>query len=276
MLLFMLPRCLSPLCWPVSYGRFMLLRVALNGVLVDPQQGVLRADDPALTVGWSVFETLKFKEGVVVDFARHLQRLERSAAAALIDCPAQDVLKQEILTLIDGLPGDLRIRLTLTGGGERILGVSVFEAERWHCPVSCSRGVHRDDPFLDGSVKRGSRASWVVAVQRAAVDEIVLVDADDRFTEGTSSAILAVIDGVLWTAPHDGRILASNSCKRVLRRASVLGVDIVRQGPPAYGPWDALYIASTTRGLCPVTELDGQPLPGWDDVGTSLVDEQEG
>jgi len=254
----------------------MLLRVALNGVLIEPDQGVLRADDPALTVGWSVFETLKFKEGVVVDMVKHLERLERSAAAALIDYPGTDVLEKEILRVIDGLPGDLRLRLTLTGSGQRILGVSVFESERWHRPVRASRGVHRDDPFLNGSVKRGSRASWVIAVKKAGVDEVLLVDADDRFTEGTSSAVLAVIDGVLWTAPHDGRILPSNSCQRVLRRAVALGVDVVRQGAPASGPWDALYIASTTRGLCPVIELDGQPLPGWDDVGTSLVDEREG
>ncbi len=165
----MLPRCLSPLCCDVSYGRCMLLRVALNGVLIEPDQGVLRADDPALTVGWSVFETLKFKEGVVVDMVKHLQRLERSAAVALIDYPGTDVLEKEILRVIDGLPGDLRLRLTLTGGGQRILGVSVFDGERWHRPVRASRGIHRDDPFLNGSVKRGSRASWVVAVEKAGV-----------------------------------------------------------------------------------------------------------
>ena len=48
-----------------------------------------------------------------------------------------------------------------------------------------------------------------------------------------------------------------------------------REGPPAAGPWDGLYIASVTRDLCPVVEIDGVALPGWDPVGKRLADTRE-
>jgi branched-subunit amino acid aminotransferase/4-amino-4-deoxychorismate lyase len=103
------------------------------------------------------------------------------------------------------------------------------------------------------------------------VDEVLLVDGDGRFTEGTTCAIAAVVDGVLWTAPHDGRILVSTTLCEVVERAERLGIPVKREGPPASGPWDALYVCSTTRELAPVVELDGKSLPGWDPVGTRLA-----
>lgn len=97
-----------------------------------------------------------------------------------------------------------------------------------------------------------------------------MVDSEGRFTEGTSCGILAVIDGELWTAPHDHRILPSVTTSRVVDRALALGIVVHRRGPPSIGPWDALYVASTTRDLAPVVELDGQRLSGWDPVGRRL------
>ena len=101
-----------------------------------------------------------------------------------------------------------------------------------------------------------------------------MVDSDGRFTEGTSSAILAVIDGALWTAPHDGRILESTTCIEILERAEAAGIPVVRRGAPASGPWAGLYIASTTRDLAPVAELDGESLSGWEPVGQLLREPQ--
>jgi branched-subunit amino acid aminotransferase/4-amino-4-deoxychorismate lyase len=85
------------------------------------------------------------------------------------------------------------------------------------------------------------------------------------------SASAAVIDGVLWTAPHDGRILVSTTLCETVERAHQLGIPVRREGPPASGPWDGLYVCSTTRELAPVVELDGKALVGWDPVGTRLA-----
>jgi branched-subunit amino acid aminotransferase/4-amino-4-deoxychorismate lyase len=243
----------------------------VDGVLSALADARLPAADPAILLGWSVFETLAAHDGVALALEEHLRRLHASATAALVPWPGDALLRQEIATLLAAAPGDRRLRLTLTRGGSRMLFALPADRGRRHQPMRCARGAHRDEPFLGGRTKHASRAPWAVAVARAGVDDVLLVDADGRFTEGTTCGVLAVIDGVLWTAPDDGRILASTMVEEILLRAARAGVAVRREGPPANGPWDALYVASSTRDLAPVVALDGVPLPGWDPVGRSLL-----
>lgn len=241
----------------------------VDGALTPLAGARIPVEDPAVTTGWSVFETLTATEGRLDRPQAHLDRLALSCDGALLPRADAALLLRELEILV-GLVPDARLRITLTGGGRRILTATPRDPERLHKPVRAVRGPHRDEPFLGGSVKHGSRAPWVVAVKASGVDEVLLVDGD-RFTEATTAAILAVIDGVLWTAPHDGRILESTSCLVVLERAARAGIPVRREGPPAGGGWDALYVASATRDLAPVVELDGERLPGWDPVGRRLA-----
>ena len=243
----------------------------LDGRLLPLADAALPVDDPAVTLGWAVFETLVTGHPAERVEA-HLRRLAQSAAAAEIPMVDRRVLCDDIATVAAALGGPARVRISLTGGGRRVVTAVPLELERRNRAVRAVRGIHRDDPVLPGAVKHTSRAAWVVAVRRSGADEMLLVDASGRFTEGTSSAIAAVRDGVLWTAPHDGRILVSTTLCEVVARAVRLGVVVCREGPPAAGPWDGLYICSTTRDLAPVTELDGVPLPGWEPVGRALAE----
>lgn len=244
----------------------------VDGVEGPPDTAVFPVTDPAVSVGWSVFETLRSdREGRVHRLGEHLKRLERSCAAACIDMPPPQEVADEVATAARGVQGPSRIRVTVSGSGRRVVLAVPLDPGRMHTGIRAVRGAWRSEPFLGGGVKHGSRAPWVVAVQRSGVDEVLLVDPDGRFTEGTTCAILAVMDGTLWTAPHDGRILESRTCLEICERAEVLGIPTVWEGPPADGGWQGLYIASTTRDLAPVLELDGQTLPGWEPVGQSLV-----
>lgn len=101
---------------------------------------------------------------------------------------------------------------------------------------------------------------------------MLMVDQDGRFTEGTTTGVWAVVDGVLWTAPDDGRILVSTGILQLLEVATAMGIPIRREGADASGPWDGLYVASATRGIAPVAELDGQVLRGWEPIGMRIRD----
>ncbi len=241
----------------------------VDGRLVPLSQASVTVTDVGFTHGWSIFETLEARPGQ--DPARNLARLRRSGEASLIDVPADEVLRAEIDAVAAKLGGEALVRITITGDGRRIVWATPPEPDRRHAPVRCARGEHVDQAFLDGSVKHRSRMGWMVAIKRAGVDEVLFVDQDGRFTEGTSCAVVAVIDGVVWTAPWDGRILRSTTLERLLGHCERLGVPVRREGALAAGPWDALYIASTTRSIAPVVELDGQALPAWDPVGRRLA-----
>lgn len=244
--------------------------------VVDGQEMPLEAasvpaTDPGFLLGWTVFETVEVEGGGPVAIDANLRRLAHSCAAAMIPPPDDDVVRREVRAVADHVGGRVRVRVTLTGGGRRVVIGEPIDPSRRHRPVRAIRGAHRPDPFLGGHVKHGSRGPWIVAVKRAGVDEMLLVDGDGRFTEGTTAAILAVIDGIVWSAPDDGRILPSTTAAGLFERARRLGIPVRRDGPPAHGPWDALYIASSTRGLAPVVELDGTDLPAWDPVGRKLA-----
>ena len=163
------------------------------------------------------------------------------------------------------------IRITLTAGGTVIVVATPMDGKRLFRGVSAVTGQAQREPFLSGSVKHSSRAPWMVAVAKSGADEVLLVDEAGDFTEGTTSGILAVQDGVLWTHPFDGQILRSTTCEVILDIARSMGVKIQEHGPSSQGPWDGLYIASTTRGLAPVLTLDGVTLSGWDPVGVQLA-----
>ena len=241
----------------------------LDGVGGPSEAACVPADDPAVTLGWSVFETLVLPGA---ELALHFDRLEQSCRRAYVPMPSRDLLRDEIASVGEHVDGaGVRVRITLTGGGRRIVRGDVLDPSRRHGPMRAVRGAHRDEPVLGGAVKHGSRLPWIVAVRESGVDEVLMVDAQGRFTEGTTCGILAVIDGVLYTAPFDGRILESTTVTDILQRARALGVEVRREGPPARGPWDGLYVASATRDLAPVVELDGEALATWDPVGRALA-----
>lgn len=249
---------------------------SVDGRIVPLAEACVPATDPAVTQGWSVFETAEVRHGRVPLLERHLERLEDSAAAALVPLPPRATLAGWMEALAARHGGAGRLRLTASASGLVVLTVVDLPPSRRGGAVRCVRGPHVDEPFLGGSVKHGSRAPWAVAVKRSGVDDVLRVDADGRFTESTMAAIVAVIDGTLWTAPHDGRILPSTTVLELLDRARALGIPVRLEGPPAAGPWDGLYLASATRWLAPVVALDGVALPGWEPVGRRLAGGEEG
>lgn len=243
----------------------------VNGVQLPVDQAGVSVLDPGFTVGWSVFETLIAVGGVPDNLAAHLDRLELSCEEASVPVHDRQTLEHEAHRAAEGVAGPARVRITLTAGGSRILVATPLDATRRHRPVVAARGIWREDPYLEGSVKHTSRASWMVALARAEVDEILLVDGQGRFVEGTTSAILAVHQGIIYTHPADGRILGSTTCQQLLNRADALGIEVRLQAPSADGPWDGLYIASVSRNIAPVTLLDGERLRGWEPVGRRLA-----
>ena len=230
-------------------------------------EAVLPVTDLGLLRGWSVFETLGWPAS---DVHVHLRRLAASCEEVGLPMPSAHLLEAEVREAGERSGTPSSVRITVTGSGHRVVAAQPMAPTRRHEPVRCVRGPHVDDPFVPGSVKHGSRMGWEVAVARSGADDVLRV-AEGRFTEGTRAGVIAVIDGVLTTAPHDGRILASTTVERLVGHAERLGIPVRWEGPPAAGGWDALYVASSTRSLAPVVELDGEALPGWCPVGRRLA-----
>ncbi len=246
----------------------------VNGQMVPLAEATVPVTDPGFTHGWSVFETLDAGPGR--DPTANLARLSGSADAAGIVLPDTGLLRAEIDEVTARVGGHVWVRVTVTGSGLRIVSAQSVDQARYHRAVRCATGEHVDRGFLSGEVKHRSRGEWMSEVARKGVDEVLFADDEGRFTEGTSCAVLAVVDGALWTAEWDGRILSSTTCRRLLAHADRLNIDVVRQGALAAGPFEALYVASTTRSIAPVVRLDDRDLIAWDPVGRRLAQADDG
>lgn len=244
---------------------------SVNGTVTPISEAKVSVLDAGFTLGWTVFETLIGRNGAPLRLDRHLKRLEGSCHELAIACPDLPRLAAQVEDVAGRVGGDVRIRITVSGSGSCVVVGTVLDAGRRHREIRAVRGIWREDPYLPGSSKHGSRASWVVGLRKAKADEMLLVDSNKRFVEGTTSAVLAVIDGVLWTHPHDGRVLESTACTQIVQDAGALGIEVRHEAPPAYHRWDGLYIASVSRHIAPVVSLDGEALPGWDPVGRALA-----
>jgi branched-subunit amino acid aminotransferase/4-amino-4-deoxychorismate lyase len=241
----------------------------IDGRPVPLEQAGIPLTDSATSHGLAVYETLEV--GPDTDPGENLERLAHSAQFCGISMPPDALLRSEIEAVRAAVGHEAWIRITLTGDHHRYVWAVPVDPSRRFAAVRCARGPHLDHPLLPGWVKHRSRAAWMAAVRKQGVDELLLVDADGRFTEGTSCAVVAVVGEALWTASWDGRILCSTTLSRLLGHARALGIEVVRQGARAVGPWQGLYVASTTRRLAPVEELDGAALPTWDPIGSALA-----
>jgi branched-subunit amino acid aminotransferase/4-amino-4-deoxychorismate lyase len=90
----------------------------VDGVGMPSVEARVPADDPAVTLGWSVFETLGYPGA---DLDLHLARLTHSCLRTHIDPPPAALLRREIEAVGQRFPQGARIRITLTGGGHRLV-----------------------------------------------------------------------------------------------------------------------------------------------------------
>jgi D-alanine transaminase len=106
--------------------------------------------------------------------------------------------------------------------------------------------------------------------QDAGAQEALLIR-DGLMTEGSASNSYAVIEGVLYTAPKDEKVLPGITRDLVLELAVSAGIE-VKEEPvslEALRAADEIWISSSTREVLPVTVLDnqavgtGKPGPVW-------------
>jgi branched-subunit amino acid aminotransferase/4-amino-4-deoxychorismate lyase len=225
----------------------------------------LDVDEPALTVGLSVFETLRTFGGKAVLLERHLARLSDGATRLGLRCPTP-AIRQEVLRVIQGWDCDVAVRITLFGGGGRTVRATPVSQP----PESLSVAV-RPWPGPSGleTVKHGSRAPWVIAVRESGADD-VLWESAGHYLEATTGNVHAVIDGELITPPLDGRILPGVTRGMLLEVAESLGVVAREVALPVDAPLDELYLSSSLKLLAPITTLNDRPAPGAGPVGLRL------
>jgi branched-chain amino acid aminotransferase len=232
-------------------------------VAVDAPQ--LSIVDRGFLLGDGIFETMRARRGVAIEWEEHVARLHQSANALSIELPiADEALLHGIGALLaaldlDGIGaagigetagvGDAAIRVTVSRGWSssrgllprewRTIAPTVVIAAWPYEPPSAAllgRGIHaivssiRRDPSSPlAGVKSTSRADHVFArleAERAAVEDAIFVTLDDRLSE-TTTANLWLVDGDRISTPGpDAAILAGTTRGWLLDAAPTLGIGV--------------------------------------------------
>ncbi|MGA4669911.1 aminodeoxychorismate lyase [Propionibacteriaceae bacterium Y1923] len=137
--------------------------------------------------------------------------------------------------------------------------------------ITLNRGMSStafaDAPWLLGGVKSLAYAVNIAAkreAHRRGAGDVLFTSSDGYVLEAPTSALVALIDGVLVTTPIEGTgILNSITQRMVFAAAEAEGytTDQLLMTPAQVIDGDGAWFLSSVRGVVPILSLDGTPLP---------------
>jgi branched-chain amino acid aminotransferase len=261
------------------------IRVWIDGEIFDETTARVSVFDRGFLYGDSVYEVTRTVAGHPLDLERHLDRLDRSAAAiAIPTIPRARVVDAVHATLAAARNPDSYVRVVITrGAGEIGLDPALADtplliviARPLHLPaptlyeqgvevalVAIRRNARRS---VDPAVKSGNYLNNILAVAegKRARDayESIMCNAEGRLVEGSTSNIFVVKGSKILTPSFDDGLLDGITRRRVLELATAAGIPAVEAHlhPDDLRGADEAFLTSSIRGALPVVRVDGAPI----------------
>lgn len=256
--------------------------------VVPTSDPIATADDVGLVRGDGCFDAMRVLSGggiaEVENLEQHLTRFGASAATLglAFDADGWRALVAEAVEAWPPVP-EAVLKVVLTRGSESSPGVptgfltitelkleSMRRARAGITVTLLDRGYASDSfadkPWLLGGVKLLSYAvnsAAKRAAEAAGDDDALFVSADGYALEGPTSAVIVRRGDRLLTTPTGATgILDSVTGRQIFARAEDEGVQIGHEliAVPDLFTADGVWLASSIRGVCPVTRLDGRQL----------------
>lgn len=225
--------------------RRILKRVVfLNGQFVSESNAKLSIFDRGLLFADAVYEGFGVLDQQIVDFAYHIQRLERSCGELAIAAPMdKDALFNMLMKLIaenDLVEGFLYLHIT-RGQGERsffyndgyVPNIFAFtQGAKFvaDAPVSAVKLLTTPDlRWARRDIKTTNLLAQVMAKQaahEAGAYEALMLNADGFVTEAGSSSFFFIKDKTLVVRPLTNEILHGITRKTMLRVTAARGIAI--------------------------------------------------
>ncbi|HMG57351.1 MAG TPA: D-amino-acid transaminase [Kofleriaceae bacterium] len=255
----------------------------LNGEYVPHERALVSVDDRGFVFGDGIYEGIRAIDGRLFEWQAHADRMADGLTGIRIAFSAAQVAAlrgvcERLLAENDLATGDAFLYLQVTRGAAPRTHAFPPAATPTTVYASASRLTRRPDSQQTG-VKaithedlRWARCDWktvnllgAVLARQAAVDagafEAILFR-DGVVTEGASSTIFAVVDGVLRTHPLGHRILPSVTRQVVLACIAELGLPMQDQAitEAELRRADELFLCGTANNVTPIISVDNHPI----------------
>jgi len=252
--------------------------VYLNGEFLPADKAQVSVYDRGYLLGDGVYEVIPVYAGKAFLLERHLQRLQNSLDGVRIENPhSEEQWTQTINDLIaKNNGGDQSLYLQVTRGvapRDHIFPVgvapSVFMMSNPLHPVAESWKIEGIKAITTADIRWmrcDIKAITLLAnslmkqqAQDAGAQEALLIR-DNYLTEGSASNAYAVIDGVIFTAPKDEKVLPGITRDLIIELAAQADMPMHERAvsESALRNADEIWISSSTKEVVPVTLLDGE------------------
>lgn len=255
-------------------------QVYLNGRFIPRSQAHIDIEDRGFIFADGVYEVIRYYWGNAFAMDRHVARMTRSlqqvriaAADALSNMAA---ISDELVTR-NQLPnasvywqitrGSAPRNHVIPEGIQPTVMAIAYPAHDLQVDGklrSVSASLHPDTRWDRCDIKSLMLLANVLAKAQAhdAGDHEAILHRDGLVTEGSSTSVLAVRDGQLWTHPANHRILDSITRRLILDLARANGLVVVEQALTIEQLLQAqeVMIAGTTTHVAAVTKVDQQPI----------------
>jgi len=254
--------------------------VLWNDRIVKDEEIRLSREDRGYQFGDGIYEVIRIYEGNMFTATEHIDRLYESADKIKLVIPyTKDVFHKMMYDLIEAnevKTGQVYVQITRGSAPrthqfpatttEPVITANTKEVER---PVSqMANGVAaktvEDVRWLRCDIKSLNLLGNVLAKQEAHEEGCfeALLHRGDTITEGSSSNMYGIKDGVLYTHPVNNFILNGITRRVIMTCCEEIGLPVVEQPMSLADVYsnDEFFMSSTTAEIMPVVMINGEKI----------------
>lgn len=261
------------------------MKIYLNDKLVDRSEAKVSVFDHGLLYGDGIFEGIRLYNGCVFKLDEHLERLEYSAKAIMLDMPWS---RQEISDAVcetcraNGLK-DGYIRLVVTRG-EGSLGLSIKNCDKPQLIIIADKIQLYPEEFYENgleiitvptrrinpaalppTVKSLNYLNNILAkieAQHLGYHEAIMLNDQGYVAECTGDNVFVLHKGELITPASSAGALKGITRETAIEIAQELGVPVREANLTRYDIWIAeeLFLTGTAAEVVPIIKVDARPI----------------
>lgn len=261
------------------------MKIYLNGDFVEKEHAKISVFDHGLLYGDGVFEGIRLYDGCVYKLDEHLERLEHSAKAILLDMPMsraefaeavceacrQNNLKNGYIRLIVTRgPGHLGLNPDGCGPQSVIIiadNIQLYPEELYENGLKIISVPTRriNASALPPAVKSLNYLNNILAkieAKRVGFLEALMLNDKGEIAECTGDNVFIIRKGVLYTPPLDAGSLRGITRAAVMELAEGMGIQVKEQALTRYDLWisDECFLTGTAAEVIPCVEVDHRPI----------------
>ncbi len=259
--------------------------IYLNGEWLPETQARVSVYDHGFLYGDGIFESLCAYDGHIFMLEEHLERLWHSAKAIKLALPFTRKKFEKLLyeSLSRNNLQNARIRLTISRGeGELGLDIALCpkptvvvmsvsfngypeEMYKQGLTAAIVTTQHISSKALDPAIKSLNFLNNILAKQEAKIrgaKEALMLNAEGRLTEGTTSNLFWVSNNTLKTPALECGLLPGVTRRLVLELAYQNGINVEEGGfaPAELLSADEAFLTNTSLEIMPLVKVDAKPI----------------